>query len=437
MKASLGRRWGGIFILALAACSPPPPVSQPTPPSILLVTLDTTRADSTGLETDSVATPHLEALASRGVVFTQAYTTAPMTLPAHASMLTGLYPAEHGIHENARHLADDKAVVAARLKERGYGTAAFVSGLPLSRQFGLARGFDLYDDDFGDAAERRAGATTDRVVGYLERMSASPVFLWVHYYDPHEPYDPPPPFDASPDPYLGEIAYVDGELGRLVDAFERRFAAAGHRILVVGDHGEGRGDHGEALHGNLLYQGTMRVPLVVAGGGVAAGRRDEPVSVRRVFDTVLAWAGAERRVTLLDGPPETVLGEAMKPYLQYGWQPQVMAVRGGQKVIRSGDVEVYDVRADPAETRNLAGETEIDGELREVSSRADLLLERHHRLYVADVKSGELAPRPDQPATRRQLLEYLLAFGADGALVVDMRRRRVHAVGFPDLLERA
>ncbi len=359
--------------LLTAACSPDSP-NEPEPaqevrPSILLVTLDTTRADV--IESQRLATPSLDRLAERGLRYVQAYTTAPMTLPAHTSMLTGLYPSDHGIRENARYLGDDKVLLASRLKEKGYATAAFVSGLPLSSQFGLARGFDSYDDDFADtSAERDAGETTDRALDYLTSTDAGPLFLWVHYFDPHEPYQPPEPFrsEYSGDPYLGEIAYMDGELGRLVDAFENRSPDA-FKILTVGDHGEGLGDHGEALHGNLLYQGVMRVPLVVAGSGIAAGTRTEPVSVRRVFDTVLAWAGFERshslmKHSLLDGEPETVMGEAMKPFLQYGWQPQVMAVRGSVKVIRSGGVEVYDVVADPAESRNLTGQ-QIGPELRQ------------------------------------------------------------------------
>ena len=359
-----------ILAVLLAACTPTPP-EPPAPvkplPSILLVTLDTTRADRLGFESGQDTTPHLDALAARGVVFSQAYSTVPTTLPAHASMMTGLYPSDHGIHENARVLAADLPLLAPRLRELGYTTAAFVSGFPLAGQFGLARGFDHYDDNFAPAAERRAGDTTDRALAYLEGVQNS-VFLWVHYFDPHEPYDPPEPFRSRypADPYLGEIAYLDRELSRLLDAFTRR--PGDHKILVASDHGEGLGDHGEALHGNLLYQGVMRVPLIIAGTGIQPAVRDDPVSIRRISDTLRAWAGESTAGSLLNETADTVLGEAMKPHLQYGWQPQVMAVRDRLKVIRSGDIEVYDLVADPAESTDLAGKVEIDPELRRALS---------------------------------------------------------------------
>lgn len=368
---SLLRQFLVFFALASLACTPDLPEKVETPanranlPSILLVTLDTTRADSLGFESDQVKTPHLEALAARGVRFSHAYTTAPMTLPAHASIFTGLYPAGHGIHENSRTLAEHHSLLAAQLAEQGYETAAFVSGYPLSRQFGLARGFDHYDDEVGEStAERSAKDTTDRTLAYLEARNA-PLFLWVHYFDPHEPYDPPEPFrtEYAEHPYLGEIAAMDQQFGRLLQDFESRTSDV--RVLVVGDHGESLGEHGEALHGNLLYQGVMRVPLVIAGTDLAPGQVSAPVSIRRVFDTVLHWAGVERPYHLLSGTQEVVLAEAMKPFLQYGWQPQVMAVRGDMKVIRSGDLEVYDLRNDPAETENLEGTWEGDRELLE------------------------------------------------------------------------
>ncbi len=302
--------------LALLGCgsetsetaSPLPRDASPRqPPSILLVTLDTTRADRLGLETDVVETPALDALAARGQVFSQAYATAPMTLPAHTSILTGRYPSEHGIHENGRRFTDSESLMASRLQQRGYRTAAFVSAFPLAAEFGLASGFDRYDDDFGDDnAERPANQTTDLALAYLERGGVGPLFLWVHYFDPHEPYEPPEPFRSRypEDPYLGEIAFMDQELGRLVNAFEARFEATPYRILVAGDHGEGLGDHGEALHGNLLYQGVMRVPLIVVGSGISAGMVAVPVSTRRIFDTILSWAGdGDGGRSLLGGAP--------------------------------------------------------------------------------------------------------------------------------------
>ena len=341
------------------------------PPSILLVTLDTTRADSVGFESAAAETPHLDRLAARGVRFAHAYATAPETLPSHASMLTGLYPPEHGVHVNADALAAGRPLLAERLRARGYATAAFVSGAPLGRRFGLARGFDHYDDDFGPgAAERPAAATADRALEWLGRVAAGPVFLWVHFYDPHDPYDPPEPFRSRfrHDPYLGEIAAMDRELGRLLDGFRAHAGGGAVRVLVAGDHGEGLGDHGEPRHGDLLYQGVMRVPLVAAGDGVAGGGVvAHPVSVRRVFDTVLSWAGERRPgalVPLPGAPPETVLGEAMRPLLHYGWQPQVMAIAGTTKAIRAGGVEVYDVAADPAEAHDLAGRAGLPAELR-------------------------------------------------------------------------
>jgi arylsulfatase A-like enzyme/Flp pilus assembly protein TadD len=356
-------------LVVLSACTADTPKGVERPreehPSILLVTLDTTRADHLGFESKEVQTPHLDKLAARGVRFSQAYTTAPMTLPAHASMLTGLYPAEHGIHENSRAFPKHQTLLASFLVEKGYSTAAFVSGYPLSRQFGLARGFEHFDDSFGSSsAERRAKETTNLALGYLEQ-SAGPLFLWVHYFDPHEPYDPPEPFKSTyeSNPYRGEIAAMDQEFGRLLEAFEQRFQNT--RVLVVGDHGESLGEHGEALHGNLLYQGVMRVPLMIAGRGIAPGQIAEPVSTRRVFDTVLAWAGIPRPHHLLSGEQEVVLAEAMKPFLQYGWQPQVMAVRGAVKVIRAGDLEVYDLDGDPGETHNLEGSWEPDRDLLE------------------------------------------------------------------------
>lgn len=345
-------------------------------PAILLITLDTTRADRLGIETTAVKTPHLEALADRGVYYTQAYSTTPTTLPSHTSMMTGLYPMDHKVRENGRRVSDQLDLLAVRLKQLGYQTAAFVSGFPLAEQFGLARGFDKYDDDIsGDANERTAAVTTDAALEYLALPNTAD-FLWVHYFDAHAPYEPPEPFRSQypDDPYSGELAFIDQEIGRLLTAFEARFSEQPQKIIVVGDHGEGLGDHGEALHGNLLYQGTMRVPLIVAGDGIDPNSIDRAVSVRQVFDTVLEWAGGDGERSLLGSNNEPVLAEALKPYLQYGWQPQFMVVLDGIKMIQSGDIEVFDVQSDPAETSNLVGSVdlapELQGAISAYSSRA-------------------------------------------------------------------
>ena len=367
---------GLALVLSLTACRSRPGSSAPAAapaarPSILLVTLDTTRADAIGPEAVGIQTPGFNAVAARGLRFRQAYATVPETLPSHVSMMTGLYPAGHGVHENARSLAASQPLVAERLRQAGYRTAAFVSSFILARRFGLARGFDTYDDALpAGLVERSSKDTTDAALAYLNANHAPPpgaagvggrpLFLWVHYFDPHAPYTPPEPYRSqfAGQPYLGEVAAMDAEMARLVAAFEQR-APGPAAIVVVGDHGEGLGDHGEAQHGNLVYQSTMHVPLAVVGPGVKPGLGDQPVSTRRIFDTLLDFAGGTANGSLRRGEREVVLGEAMKPFLEFGWQPQVMAVAGRHKSILAGRVEIYDVEADPGETRDLAADNRL------------------------------------------------------------------------------
>lgn len=353
-----------VAAIAMGACARQPTSESAAPAdaaarlSILLVTLDTTRSDAIGPEAVGITTPAFDSLAARGRRFRQAYAPVPETLPSHASMLTGLYPSGHGVHENGRSLVVTHPVVAEQLRQAGYSTAAFVSSYILARRFGLARGFEVYDDDLpAGLSERRAAETTDAVLARLPAASSQPLFLWVHYFDPHYPYEPPEPYRSRfpGQPYLAEVASMDAQIGRLVQVFEQR-APGPVAVVLVSDHGEGLGEHGELLHGNLLYQSTVHVPLVIVGPGVRPGVSDQPVSIRRVYHTILDWAGLESTHSLRRESAEVVLGEAMKPFLNYGWQPQVMAVDGVHKSILAGRVEMYNVAADPGETRDIANE---------------------------------------------------------------------------------
>ena len=355
-----------LLLLLLLGCGKTPQPVAIERASILLVTLDTTRADAIGPEAKNVDTPAYNALAARGLRFRQAYTTVPQTLAAHSSIMTGLYPAGHGVHENGRYLSQKVPLLAEQMKSAGYRTVAFVSAFALARRFGLGRGFDVYDEDFGNGREERtAKETTDRVLGYLGRQSPQPLFLWVHYYDPHYPYTPPEPFRSryAKQPYFGEVAFMDEQLGHLVQAFEQQVRGS-KAIIIVGDHGEGLGEHGEAQHGNLLYQATMHVPLLLLGPGIAPGTTDAPVSIRRVFHTMLDWAGLDTAKSLRGSDQEVVVGEAMRPFLDFGWQPQVMAIEGRFKTIAAGQIEVYDVIADPAEAHNLAATANLSRSVR-------------------------------------------------------------------------
>ncbi|HEX3578063.1 MAG TPA: sulfatase-like hydrolase/transferase [Thermoanaerobaculia bacterium] len=430
-----------ITMVAAAGChkeAPAPPFHQR--PSILFVTLDTTRADAAGPEAVGVTTPSFNALAARGRRFRWAYATVPQTLPSHTSMLTGLYPAGHGVHENARHVADTQTLISERLHAAGYRTAAFVSSFALAKRFGLARGFDIYDDELpGGQPERNARQTTDRVIEFLRASGSSrttdnrqpttdvrqPLFLWVHYYDPHYPYTPPEPFRSRypKQPYYGEVSFMDDQLGRLASAFQQQVKGP-IAIVLVGDHGEGLGEHGEQQHGDLLYQATMHVPLVLVGPGVVSGVSETAVSTRRIFHTILDWAGIDATNSLLKSDAEVVVGEAMKPFLDYGWQPQVMAVDGNRKAILAGRLEVYDVAADPGETRDLAAAANVSRQSRAAlhdypipsvdaqQSASNLSSEEQRKLaalgYVSSVAKPVIradAPRPVDMAPMFPILD--------------------------------
>jgi arylsulfatase A-like enzyme/Tfp pilus assembly protein PilF len=429
------RRLVFAFVVLCLACGreTPPRQAAPQPrPSILLVTLDTTRADAAGPEAVGVQTPSFNALAAAGMRFRWAYATVPQTLPSHTSMLTGLYPAGHGVHENARHVADTQPLISERLHAAGYQTAAFVSSFALARRFGLARGFDIYDDQQPEGrAERSSRETTDRVIAFLKEPPKQPLFLWVHYYDPHYPYTPPEPFRSryAKQPYYGEVAAMDEQLGRMAAAFRQQVKGP-IAIILAGDHGEGLGEHGEQQHGDLLYQATMHVPLVLIGPRVAAGISETPVSTRRIFHTILDWAGIDATNSLLvRHSPEVVVGEAMKAFLDYGWQPQVMAVEGHRKAILAGKLEVYDVIADPAETHDLAAGANLSRPARAAlqeypipsptaqQSAGNLSAEEQRKLaalgYISSVAKPVVrsdAPRPADMAPMIPLLDQAAGF---------------------------
>ncbi|HEX4566611.1 MAG TPA: sulfatase-like hydrolase/transferase [Vicinamibacterales bacterium] len=433
-----------LALLVASACGHAPATRPVQRPSILLVTLDTTRFDSIGPDAKDVQTPAFNALTARGRRYLQAYAAVPETLPSHSSLMTGLYPGGHGVHENARYLPATLPVVAEQLHQAGYRTSAFVSSFILARRFGLSRGFDVYDDTLPSGSnERLSRATTDAAVADLAQSSDKPRFVWVHYYDAHAPYEPPEPYRTQyrAHPYLGEIAAMDEQLGRLVQAFQQR-ANGPIAVIVVADHGEGLGEHGEAQHGSLLYQATMHVPLVVIGPGVPVESVDIAVSTRRVYHTILDFAGigSARSLRPTSGDrgqtsdsAEVVLGEAMKPFLEYGWQPQVMAIRGHFKAILSGRVETYDVAADPAEAHDLGSGAALPPGMRKAledypvpspaSARAADTLDEDAKRRLASlgyVSSGAApvvrkdAPRPADMTAMMDVIERASGLFADG-----------------------
>ncbi len=351
-------------LAVLAVFAVVPAAAAPRPPDVLLITIDTLRADSLGFAGNTrVQTPVLDRLAAKGRVFTNAHAHNVVTLPSHANILTGLYPFQHGVRENSGfQLSADVPTLATVLRGAGYATAAFVGAYPLDSEFGLDHGFQVYDDrttrgsneqEF-ELAERRGDEVVGPALKWWEANQSKPRFLWVHLYDPHAPYAPPEPFASryAKEPYLGEIAATDSFLAPLL--------AQNALVVVTSDHGESLGEHGELTHGLFAYEATLKVPLVIAGPGVQPGKDGRPARHVDIFPTVLQAAGVQppqgsRPGRSLLAPPksgETSYFEALSTNLNRGWAPLRGVLRQGQKLIALPLPELYDLPKDPGEKQN-------------------------------------------------------------------------------------
>jgi arylsulfatase A-like enzyme len=364
--------------------------------NVLIVTIDTLRADRLGCYGYIGAkTPTIDALAETGLLFEQATTVSPITLPSHASILTGLAVPNHGVRHNGMFKLDPgSTTLAERFSRSGYDTAAFVSAFVLDRRYGLNQGFADYDDRFervddsgpGSYAERPADAVTERVTHWLRAHAdterESPFFVWVHYSDPHGPYEPPAPFaeSFSAAPYDGEIAFVDHELGRVIDTLRELGVLDDTLILITSDHGEGLGEHDEATHADLIYDSTMRVPWILSNPRLFPdGKlvRDRLAATIDIVPTISALTGLEPGgpvdgvdITATPVPGRTVYLETLAPLLDYGWAPLHGLRRIDGKFILAPQPEYYDLISDPAENNNLyEGRNDAGGLRAELTER--------------------------------------------------------------------
>ena len=426
----MSARWIVVAVL-VSACGR----EGDAPRSALLVTLDTTRADALSCYGNAeLTTPVLDALAAEGVAFDAAHTVMPLTLPAHASMLTGLFPLRHGLRDNGvAALPESAQTIATRAHAAGIETAAFVSSVVLDDDFDLDLGFDVYSlparraaGERAHGAERPARETIDAAMAWLAaRDPARPFFLWVHLYDPHHPYEPSAPFAGRfSTPYLGEVAQTDHELGRLLDDLRARGLYEETFVLALADHGEAFGEHGEIGHGTFCYEATLHIPLIArwpAGGGDPGSRSSSLVSVVDVAPT-LAEALGLAPLEGIDGtsffagdiPAERGLYfESYYAYLSCGWSPLAGWMDERGKYIHSSEPELYAWRADPLEKTDLAKERPAEceryrGEIARLAEAPVLdvaeiggeeaLAGIHALGYAGSDDSGEL-PHPLAPST--------------------------------------
>jgi arylsulfatase A-like enzyme/Flp pilus assembly protein TadD len=371
--------WLAVATVACRAATVP--AHTPTPGAlrgwnVLLVTIDTLRADHVGAYGSTAgATPTLDRLAREGVRFADAYAHVPLTLPSHAALMTGVYPFRNGVRDNGTFRLDpSKATIAKALQAAGYRTGAFVGAFVLEARFGLNTGFDVYDDRMTGSgaalevvqrpAEQVLGPAAEWILGSANRDRW---FAWVHLYDPHEPYEPPEPFRSryASDSYTGEVAYADAALGQFLDRLRANGALARTLVIVASDHGESLGEHGERTHGLFAYNATLRVPLIVW-----ANERLDPVAVSgraRLVDvapTIVDLLGVDSPAsdgrslrTALDGrtplPDSPSYFEALNANLTRGWAPLRGVISGTTKLVDLPIPELYDLAADPNESHNI------------------------------------------------------------------------------------
>jgi len=378
-------------------------------PDVILITIDTLRADHVGCYgAEQVKTPTLDSLGRDGVVFERAIAQVPLTWPSHAAILTGTYPFQNGVQDfTGQPLGPQFRTVAQAFQKAGYATGAVVSAFVLDRSWGLGRGFDFYDDAFSaktfekkDAAlvNRPAGESVAHAIAWLKktrrggaaagegaRPTQHPFFLWLHLYDPHSPYDSPEPYrtEYAGHPYDGAIAYADHELGSLIAWLKLNHLYDSSLIAVLSDHGESLGEHGEDEHGFFIYNATVHVPLIVkppAGSGIPGGRRNEPVETAAVAPTLLELAGVKDAADSIHaqfqshalfslrsaGPAgndagnpsekEPAYSETFYPFSSFGWSPLHGLESERYHFIEAPKPELFDLQSDPGETHNIAEE---------------------------------------------------------------------------------
>ena len=437
---AFARHTGALIVILIAAVLPVPHdalrcadcASRTRPPgtaqdlNLLVITLDTTRADRIGAYRGSraAATPQLDRLAREGVLFEDATSPAPLTLPAHCTLFSGWLPPRHGIRENVGRLDSATPTLASLLRRRGYRTGAFVAAEVLARSRGLYLGFDIYDDEFQSrnvphAPPRRgAAAVITRAIQWITAgKSSSPFFVWIHLYDAHAPYEATAAFDrAYPGrPYEAAIASVDAQIGRVLAFLDQTGLIDRTLITVVGDHGEALGDHGELTHGLFVYQSVLRVPFIVRMPGVGLrGRRVKTaVSSVDLMPTVLELLRADlpKHVdgrSLVQTMVRSGVGGATDIYAEnlyvrrrFGWS-EMRAIRSGVfKLIEKTKPELYDLEHDPGETRDLAAE------------RPTLVARLTRRLHAWDSR-----------------LEPAVTVGDASHTVPDLARRQLASLGY-------
>lgn len=336
--------------------------------NLLLITIDTLRMDRVGVYGDrNASTPAMDRLAARGARFTNAFAVTPITLPSHASILTGRYPAGHGARHNGMRIDLAVPTLAESLSRAGFATGAFVAAFPLDRRFGLIKGFQTYGDtmprgaDGRPANERPGRIVVDEALAWLQRNRGDRFFLWVHLFEPHAPYADASAGRTTAQRYAREISEADRQAGRLIDALGDDTAST--LIVVAGDHGEAFGEHGEIAHSIFVYDTTLRIPLILAGPGIPARVVDIPVNQIDIAPTVMAALGAgpfdadgmDLLPALSGGTPpqRTLYAESFAPLLDFGWSPLRAVRQGGWKYIAAPKAELYHVEEDPGESRNL------------------------------------------------------------------------------------
>ncbi len=410
--------WCTFLVLIVSRIMSPALKAAPATPNVLLVTIDTLRPDRLGCYgSPYLKTPAIDRVASAGVLFSRAFAHTPLTLPSHANILLGTVPLQHGVHDNGNFKVPEKLPnLATFLKQNGYATAAFIGAFPLDARFGLDRGFDVYDESYesGTAldftfAERKAEAVVAGALAWLKEQPG-PWFLWVHVFDPHQPYEPPAPFSEKykADLYSGEVAYVDTSLAKLFGYLDESRQGGSTVVVITGDHGQSLGEHGETTHGYFAYNSTLWVPLVIAGPGIKPGRVDQNVCHIDIFPTVCDLLGLARpdylqglsllpamrgkKLTDLDARP--IYFESLSAYCRRGWAPLRGFIEDEKKFIDLPIPEVYDLKSDFGESRNLAGR--------------DLSSERAALAKLVQAESGQApAARPRLDAAAREKLQSL------------------------------